>query len=92
MWCPVVTIKPTQREAMINKTCSEKYPYALWHTENGGIVRQHGTDFVFVFPPEEYPDIKEGDTMDITWQIEPANERAISQRYGPFRTEELEAA
>lgn len=54
----------------------DKYPFPVWGTQGGGLVRQEGEYYVFVEAPEQFPEIKIGDRMHEMWDLIPANEPA----------------
>ena len=54
------------------------YPYPVFGTQGGGLVRQQGERYVFVEPvPECGLDV--GDTMPDMWGVIPANDQARRQ-------------
>ena len=55
---------------------SEKYPFSVWGTKGGGLVREVGADvYIFVEAPD-CPGLNVGDTMPAEWGIIPANDTA----------------
>ena len=55
-----------------------KYPYAVFSTLGGGLVRRNGSTFVFVVKPDHdfAPDLKVGDRLPDGWEVKPANQGA----------------
>lgn len=51
------------------------YPYAVFGTQGGGLVRQQGERYVFVEEPTG-SGLDVGDTIPEEWGIVPANEAA----------------
>lgn len=60
----------------LNKIKMTKYPFPVWGTQGGGLVRQVGNKFIFVEAPENFPDIAVGSEMHPMWDLIPANEAA----------------
>jgi hypothetical protein len=55
---------------------TENYKFPVYGTQGGGLARRSGVTFIFVEPPENFPDIKAGDEVDDMWDLAPANELA----------------
>lgn len=52
------------------------FSFAVWRTENGGLVRKRGEDYVFVEMPNCLK-FEIGDVMPDEWDITPANDEAL---------------
>jgi hypothetical protein len=55
------------------------YPYSVWHTQGGGLVRRAGDYYVFVEAPDPSTHLKVGDTMPDEWGLAPANDLAVQE-------------
>ena len=54
---------------------AKNYPFPVWGTQGGGLVRQEGDHYVFVESPG-FDGIQVGDRMHPMWDLIPANEAA----------------
>ena len=52
------------------------YPYAVYGTQGGGLVRYQGGRYIFVEAPRNDPSLNVGDEMPAEWGIVAANEAA----------------
>lgn len=57
------------------KIMAKTYPFPIWGTQGGGLVRQEGDHYVFVEAPG-FDGIQVGDRMHEMWDLIPANEAA----------------
>jgi hypothetical protein len=53
----------------------KEYPYAVWTTQGGGLVKEVNETFVFVEVPEGMG-LEVGDALPDQWDLIPANELA----------------
>ena len=56
----------------------KKYPFAVFNTSGGGLVRRDGSTFTFIIKPnqEAWPGFDVGDRMPDDWGVDPANQLA----------------
>ena len=51
------------------------FPFPVWGTQGGGLVKRSGGQYIFVEKPD-CPGLDVGDTMPDEWGIIPANQEA----------------
>jgi hypothetical protein len=57
------------------------YPFPVYVTQGGGLVKRIGPDvYVFVEPPPHFDGLKEGDILPDGWIIVPANDAAREEK------------
>lgn len=49
------------------------YSFPTYTTQGGGIARFQDNNLVFVIPPENFPNYKEGDLVPTDWSFAPTN-------------------
>lgn len=54
----------------------DEYPYPVFHTQGGGLVREVGERMIFVERPPDFPNIDIGDEIPAEWGIHAANQLA----------------
>lgn len=55
---------------------AQQFNFAVFGTQDGGLVREVGGKWVFVEAPPNHSDIKCGEIMPREWGIVPANDLA----------------
>lgn len=62
---------------------ANEYPFPIWGTQGGGIVRESGSGYIFVTKPD-CPDLDIGDAMPDEWGLIPANDLATEEEYATW--------
>ena len=66
------------------------YPYPVWGTQGGGLVRRVGKTYIFVEKPD-CPGLDVGDELPEEWGIASANRKALAEDApNPFAEDSLE--
>ncbi len=71
-------------EALAEQKKLEAYPFPVFGTQGGGLVREVSQNpfvYGFVEAPEGCPSLQVGDTMPSEWDIAPANQAARDLLY-----------
>jgi len=55
---------------------AEKYDFAVYGTQGGGLVRWVNGAYVFIERPKDFPELTVGSFMPSEWDIIPANDAA----------------
>ena len=55
---------------------NEKYPFPVYGTQGGGLVREIEGRMIFVEAPDGFPELPVGSDMPEMWGMAPANEAA----------------